>query len=188
MNLGNKNTYAFDLYVRAGNAYKEILKKNYNRLRSHLFHPNKIEWFFLSGGYGIIHALEEAKKYQATFTRSIAYQNNIPYTGTVWKDVLPPICDAIIGKLKPDWVYVFGSRNYTEFIKKTNFWREAENIKMFERTGSDGPFWLSTIMNKLVNSTLNNKMEIFNQIYDRFIKQKKLRRIFAKCIVNSIVY
>lgn len=170
-NLGNKNTYAFDLYIRAGNSYKEIFEKNYINLRSYLFHSNKTDWFFLSGGYGIIHSLEEAKKYQATFNRSIAYQNSIPYTATMWKYVLPPICDALIGKLKPDWVYVFGSRDYTEFIKKTNFWREAENIKMFESTGSAGPFWLSPIINELVNSILNKKIEIFNQIYDRFIKQ-----------------
>ncbi|GAG06722.1 unnamed protein product, partial [marine sediment metagenome] len=98
-------------------------------------------------------------------------QNNIPYTGAVWKDVLPTICDAIIDKLKPDWIYVFGSRDYTQFIRKTNFWRMTENIKMFESTGSAGPFWLSPIMSELVNSVLNNKMEIFNQKYHKFIKQ-----------------
>jgi len=170
-NLGNKNTYAFDLYVRKGNAYKEIFEKNYTRLKSYIFNPTKLEWFFLSGGYGIVHALEVAKKYQATFNRSIAHQKNIPFTGTLWRDVLPPICDAIITKLKPDLIYVFGSRDYTEFVKKTNFWKTAKNIKMFESTGSAGPLWLCPRLDDLVDSVLNDKMEIFNNKYNKFVKQ-----------------
>jgi hypothetical protein len=54
--------------------YRELKNKNYYRLRSALLSSNTIEWFFLSGGRGVIHALEAARKYQATFNRNIAYQ------------------------------------------------------------------------------------------------------------------
>jgi len=170
--IGSKTTYAFDLYVKAGNAYRELREKNYYRLKSALLLSNTIEWFFLSGGYGIIHALEVARKYQATFNKNIAYQNNIPYTTNLWGNMLPSILDAIISKFDPQWVYVFGSRDYTYFVKQTNAWKDRSNIKMFESTGSAGPFWLSPIINECMESILDNRLETFNNKYPGSLKQR----------------
>jgi len=169
--VGTKITTAFDLYVRAGKAYKKLWENNYKRLKSQLFSSQDIEWFFLSGGYGIIHALEEAKRYQATFNRNISYQKGIPYTANLWRKILPLICESIIKKFNPEWIYVFGSRDYTVFIKQTDFWRQMNNVKIIESTGSAGPSWLSPILNELVNSILDKNLRTFNQKYKLFVKQ-----------------
>ena len=168
---GQKITYAFDLYVRTGKAYKDLLRNSYCRLKERLLRRNVIEWFFLSGGYGIIHALEKARKYQATFNQSIAYQKGIPYTTGLWNIVLTSICEAIFSKFRSEWVYVFGSKDYTRFVKKTDYWKRSNNIKTFESTGSAGPCWLSPILNDLVNSIFDNRVDDFNVKYSKFVKQ-----------------
>lgn len=168
---GQKITHAFDLYVRTGKAYKDLLKNNYHRLKEKLLRRNGIEWFFLSGGYGIIHALEKARKYQATFNQSIAYQKSIPYTAGLWDSVLTSICDAIFSKFRSGRVYVFGSKDYTRFVKKTDYWKRSNNIKTFESTGSAGPSWLSPILDDLVNSVFDNRVDDFNVKYGKFVKQ-----------------
>jgi cytoplasmic iron level regulating protein YaaA (DUF328/UPF0246 family) len=171
--VGTKLTYAFDLYIKTGRAYRHLRDSgNQKRLKSTLISGNKIEWFFLSGGYGIIHALEATKKYQATFNRNIAYQKGIPYTANLWKDTLTSISDAIFSKLQPEWLYVFGSKDYTYFVKQTNFWRMNNNIKMFESTGSSGPSWLSPRLNELVYSVFNNRLGKFNEKYEKYVKQE----------------
>lgn len=171
--IGQRTTYAFDLYVRAGKAYKDLLKSNYHQLKERLLRTSDIEWFFLSGGYGIIHALEKARKYQATFNRSIACQKGIPYTTDLWNSVLTSICDVIFYKFNPVWVYVLGSRDYTQFVKKTNYWKRSSNITMFESTGSAGSNWLSPILNDLVNFILSNKVDDFNSKHEKFTKQEQ---------------
>jgi len=168
---GKKITYAFDLYVRTGKAYKDLLKNNYYRLKERLLRRNDIEWFFLSGGYGIIHALEKARKYQATFNQSIAYQKGIPHTTGLWDNVLTSICDAIFSKFRSEWVYFFGSKDYTRFVKKTDYWKRSNNMKTFESTGSAGPYWLSPILDDLVNSIFANRVDDFNVKYSKFVKQ-----------------
>lgn len=171
--LGIKQTYAFDLYTLAGNVYKTIRESGKLRIiRSMLISSANIEWFFLSGGYGIIHALEVGNKYQATFSQSIAYQKGIPYTANLWRDSLILICEAIFSKFQPDWVYVFGSRDYTFFIKKTRFWMNKNNIKIFESTGSSGPCWLAPKLSELTEAILNAGLNEFNDKYERFIKQE----------------
>lgn len=171
--IGQKTTYAFDLYVRTGKAYRDLFRNNYHRLKEELLEGKNIEWFFLSGGYGIIHALEKSRKYQATFNQSIAHQNKIPYTARLWGDVLPQICDAIFSRFHPEWVYLFGSRDYTQLVKKTSYWKRVDNIKMFESTGSAGPSWLSPILNNLVGSVFSNNIDNFNKKYpDKLIKQE----------------
>jgi len=171
--FGSKITYAFDLYVRAGNAYKELFKKKYDQLKSALLSTSNIEFFFLSGGYGIIHALEAARKYQATFNKTIAKNNSIPYTTNLWSNTLPPILDDIISKFNPSWVYVFGSQDYTNFVKQTKAWISRPNIKIFESTGQKGPNWLSPIINECVESILDNRLTSFNNKYpNNFVKQK----------------
>jgi len=168
--MSELRSYAFDLYVRAGNAYQDLRKDNYEKSKSEVISGN-VEWFFLSGGYGIIHALEAAKKYQATFTRGIAYKKKIPFTRDLWKTTLPSLCDAIMSKFDPEWVYVFGSQDYTNFIKQTNLWRK-KNIRMFESTGSSGPYWLSPKLNQLVNLILDENLKAFNEEYAKFVKQQ----------------
>jgi len=169
--VGKATTYAFDLNVRFGKAYKDLFFSHYDRLKSLLLSGGGVEWFFLSGGYGIVHALEKVRSYQATFIRSVAYQKKIPFTGSMWKSVLPSVCDSILSRFRSDWVYVFGSRDYTQFIKETSFWKKANNVKMFESTGSAGPTWLSPILNELVGSILQKNVDAFNAKYGKFTKQ-----------------
>jgi hypothetical protein len=168
--VGTKTSYALDLYGRKGRAYKKLLESNYPRLKSMLLSGDSVEWFFLSGGYGIVHALEKASKYQATFSQGIAYQNDIPYTGKIWKPLLTQVCDSILLKFHPDFVYVFGSRDYTEFIKQTSYWKTKDNVRMFESTGSAGPSWLSPILDELVDSILLSNIDAFNSKYGKFTK------------------
>lgn len=52
-----------------------------------LLSGSEIERFFISGGYSLIHSSEEARKYQASLNRNIAYQNGIPYTGDSWNNI-----------------------------------------------------------------------------------------------------
>ncbi len=47
-------------YVRAGKAYFEIYKHHYQQLKRMVLQDNCLSWFFLSGGYGIVNALEKA--------------------------------------------------------------------------------------------------------------------------------
>jgi len=170
--VGTRITHAFDLYVSAGKAYRDLRKSNnQQKLKSTLISDDEIEWFFLSGGYGIIHALEAAKKYQATFDRNIARKKKIPYTADLWKGTLPLICNAIASKFQPTWLYVFGSKSYTYFIKQTDFWKMKETIKMFESTGQSGPSWLSSKLDELVSSIFDNQSDAFNKRYPKFIKQ-----------------
>jgi cytoplasmic iron level regulating protein YaaA (DUF328/UPF0246 family) len=172
--VGKNTTYAFDLYVRAGNAYKDIFKCNYNSLRDALIRSNAIKWFFLSGGYGIIHALEKAHKYQATFNYNIAQQRGILYTAKLWNTILSKICDAIFSAFKPSMVYVFGSKDYTHFVKETEYWMINRRIKIFESTGSSGARWVSPILNELVNAIIKDKIQIFNAKYNqKFIKERR---------------
>lgn len=173
--FGKNTTYAFDLYVRAGKAYKALFENNYDRVKSRILSSPDIEWFFISGGYGIIHSLEEARSYQATFNRTIARQNNIPFTANMWKSTLPLILDHIFLKLSPVWTYVFGSRDYTEFVKQTNFWNTRINVKMFESTGSSGSLWLSPILNDLLLSIMDSKVDDFNKKHGKFVKQGSCR-------------
>jgi len=169
-NIGSSETYAFDLYVNAGFAYRRLKHGNHEEMKSRLLKGDDVEWFFLSGGYGIVHALEPAVKYQATFTRGISYQNDIPFTGTIWKRLLPNILDEIISKYNPEMTYIFGSRDYTFFIKQTQSWGTKDMI-MLESTGSPGPHWLSPKINDLADHILQGNVTQFNAKYTRFEKQ-----------------
>lgn len=169
---GKRTTYAFDLYVRTGKAYKNLYANRYQNVREALVNNGNIEWFFISGGYGIIHALEAANNYQATFSQTIAHQNHIPYTSKIWGNLLPTICDAVISRYRPESVYVFGSQDYTQFIKQTNHWKHADNITIFESTGSAGPLWLSPILDQLMDNILKGQVDRFDQEHPaKFTKQ-----------------
>lgn len=171
--LEKKSTYAFDLYVNSGYAYKNLRENHYSQIKSLLL-SKKLDWYFLSGGYGIIHALEPAKKYQATFNRNIAYKNNIPYTTKLWKKNLPKIIDQIIAEKTPKHFYTFGSQDYTQYVKLTNFWKKLDNTtsyKIFESTGSAGVHWISKILDELANCIEMKNLEKFDKKYPQFIKQ-----------------
>lgn len=70
-NTGTRITYAFDLYVNAGKAYRKLRNSSYQRIKSRLISSNEIEWFFLSGGYGIIHALEKQENIKLHSTQPL---------------------------------------------------------------------------------------------------------------------
>lgn len=168
--IGHSITHAFDLYVHTGFAYRHLRRGNLDELKSRLETNDTVKWFFLSGGYGMINSLEPAVKYQATFNRNISYQNNIPFTGTIWKPLLPRILDEIISILSPDMTYIFGSRDYTWFVKQTRAWEKKDMI-MLESTGSAGPHWLSPRINALVNHILQDDVYEFDAQYNKFNKQ-----------------
>lgn len=170
--FGNKSTLAFDLYIRKGKSYRLLFEKHYQQTKSLLLERDKLGWFFLSGLYGIINALEKSVTYQATFNKTIAYQNGIPYTTSLWKAVLPKICDYIFSTIHPEYLYIFGSRDYTGFIEQTEYWKSNNRIKLFKSVGSAGPTWISPILDDLVTSIIENKLNDFNMQYDRLTIQK----------------
>ncbi len=174
-NFGKNLTYAFDLYVNTGYAYKKLKHNHYKKIKSLLL-SKKLAWYFLSGGYGIIHALEPAKKYQATFNRTISYKNTIPYTTNLWKKSLPKIIDQIIAQKNPKHFYTFGSQDYTQYVKLTNFWKNRGNTsgyKIFESTGSAGVHWVSKILDDLADCIETKNLDHFDKKYPQFIKQEK---------------
>lgn len=171
IDLGVKETYGFDLYTKTGFAYRHLRNYGLNRIRAVLSSRTDIQWYFLSGGYGILNALEPVKNYQATFNRTIHYQRQIPYTASIWKTVLPDICEEILKNHKLDFLYVFGSQDYTTYIKSTYYWDDSSKIRMFESTGSAGVHWLSPKILELVNAMLNEELNEFNAKYQKFIKQ-----------------
>ena len=169
--LGTEKTYAFDLYVNAGSAYRAIRRKRYPQIKSFLLNTNDVEWFFLSGGYGIIDAFEEAQSYQASFNYTIAHQNDIPYTAKIWGQSLTAICNAIFARFNPTAIYVFGSKDYTQFINHLPPFNAR--TRLFESTGTAGPYWVSPILDNLVESILTNSVDCFDEKYPQSLKQKR---------------
>ena len=171
--LGTGTTHAFNLYVRTGLAYHFILNDTYEKLKRLLQQSDNVQWFFLSGGYGIIHALEEAKSYQASLSYNIAHQHKIPFTGKIWGGLLSEICDSIIERLKPSFLYVFGSKDYISFVKNTKHWKRSDKIKLFESRGSSGQYWLAPILNELSRAILTDDLPGFNSSFpDKYVKQE----------------
>jgi len=166
---GNRETYAFDLYVQTGRMYKRVYEHYYRKMKQVLLDPGTpVQWFFLSGAYGIIHALEPALSYQATFSRSIASQNHIPFTGKLWQRALPEICGHVIGRYPGCKVYVFGSRDYTEFLKHS---RLPSETKIIESTGNVGSTRLSPVIATFASALLSHDLPAFDKEYpERFTK------------------
>ena len=169
---GDKTTYAFDLYVRSGKTYNAIYSKHYDSLKRKLLADDALQWFFLSGGYGVIHALEKAKNYQASFIR-LPKDKHVPYTGTIWRNAgLHTICDAIINRFKPSRIYVFGSRNYSVFVRQAVFDSDNAKVKIFESKGNSGSFWLSPKLEALTEAILNGNLDDFDKKHpDKEYKQ-----------------
>lgn len=170
--VGNTMTYAFDLYVGAGKAYDGIRRYSYEATKEMLMGSPAVQWFFLSGGFGIVHAFEKAHKYQATFSESIARQRGIPYTASVWGETLVRICDSILWGLDPEWVYAFGSGDYTRSVKKTRYYAEKDTIKVFESVGLRGTAWTSCRLYELVGAIAAGDLSRFNHNYrGKYIRQ-----------------
>lgn len=168
---GERETYAFDLYIRTGQMYKHAYRDFYHELRQTLLN-GAIEWYFLSGGYGVLHALEPATLYQATFNYTIAKQRNILYTARDWRPTLVRVCEHIIEHHPATPVYAFGSQDYTAFIKATHRWNADRNrIKIIESTGSAGAARLSPILREFLEAALSFQLSAFDARYPgRFVK------------------
>ncbi len=112
--------------------------------------------------------------YQASFNRTIAYQNKISYTTNQWKDSLSNIIDSTVTKFNPDWLFFFGSNDYSTFFKNSKTWiaDERQNIRLFESTGSSGPHWIAPLIGKLTIAILCNQVSQFSQSFNRFTKQE----------------
>jgi hypothetical protein len=119
--------YAFDLYVRHPETqmYRELRDTGLAVMvrEQLLLDGNKVEWYFLSGGYGLLHALEMARPYQATFDKGIANRNSIPGTLGEWKPILPLLLDEIFRREVPSSVSVFGSKAYVDMVQSANFYK-----------------------------------------------------------------
>jgi len=166
---GTSETYAFDLYVQTGRAYRQMRERYYDSLKHALLHETiPARWFFLSGGYGIVAAFEPARYYQATFNYGIARQNRIPYTRKFWQPSLTRMCEHIVTRHNGWKVYVFGSRDYTEFLKYS---RLPSETKIIESTGSAGPTRLSPVIAAFTSALLNDDLPAFDSEYpQRFTK------------------
>jgi hypothetical protein len=105
--------------LRADPIFEEILK-NLNQRGGH----SKAHWFFLSGGYGLLHGAEIASAYQAVFDRGIARKEDIPFTVKDWIS-LPQILDEMFNYLAPAHIYVVGSAAYVKFIQQTEAFQSS---------------------------------------------------------------
>jgi hypothetical protein len=123
----SKQVYAFDLYVRHPRTqlYKNLRDSGLaERARKAMLETTfPAEWFFLSGGYGLVHALELTRSYQATFSQQMATQAGIPFTGNIWKN-LPGILDEIFQRLSPSMIHFFGATDYLNFVTATNTYKQ----------------------------------------------------------------
>ncbi len=127
-----KQHYAFDLYVRHPDT------QLYRRLRDEgldvpvrtrlLAKMNDVDWYFLSGGYGLLHALELARPYQATFSNTIASNNNIPCTLREWKPVLPSILDEMFERSTVCSINIFGSRDYVDMVRSSKHFQHRPTL------------------------------------------------------------
>lgn len=77
------------------------------------------EWFILSGGYGILHALESARPYSATFSQypkthcTTCGASLRPYCSMKdWKKVIPRLLVDIVSKATPTHIFIFGDNTY----------------------------------------------------------------------------
>jgi len=165
---GVRETYAFDLYVRKGRMYGALYADQYQQLKQALVQQSvPVQWFFLSGGYGIVHALEPVRSYRATFDAGIARQNGIPCTAKIFNPILSEICGNIMARHPGCSVYVFGSQAYTRFIKTVT---GDTAIKIFEGSVRGGN-QLSPVLAEFVRALLSGQLASFDERYpDRFVK------------------
>jgi hypothetical protein len=126
--------YAFDLYVsgptqlydklREGGRDRKILTTLQERVADRERPAQSVEWFFLSGGYGLLHALELARTYQAAFYK----YPDTPITFKKWKRVLPRLLDEVFQASVVSGVYFFGSKRYAEMVLATELFKSSPGL------------------------------------------------------------
>lgn len=124
---------AFEMYTSPGRLYDKLrsdpiygeIRQLLNKWPDH----SDAHWFFLSGGYGLIHGAEIGSAYQAVFDSGIARKGGIPYTVKDWT-CLPQILDEMFNHLGPTHIYVVGSAAYVKFIQQTEAFQSSPD--MFE--------------------------------------------------------
>lgn len=161
--LGCTTTYALDLYAKTGRAYK-ALRCYCDRLKEVMLSESSVQWFFLSGGYGVIHALEEAVNYQASFSQF----PGVLRTDKIWqRDVsLSSICDAIVERFRPSRTYAFGSSAYTRFIKQADLYSADDMATtVFESSGPYGSAKLSPTVGELARAIVDGELNAFSMRY-----------------------
>ncbi|HXF51036.1 MAG TPA: hypothetical protein VNM43_05085 [Dehalococcoidia bacterium] len=158
---GQRTTLALDLYVHTGRAYGDLRRRSdlLAAARTRL-QEGTLQWFFLSGGYGVLHALEPATSYQATFNRGIANANGIPYTTRQWSVCLPAICARIAARCGLP-TYAMGSHDYTKMLAS------VPGVKIIESTGSRGPTQLSPILVDLLEAAFTDRLAAFDARFPR---------------------
>src|ERR1039457_5891148 len=124
--------YAFDLYVRHPDTqlYRRLRNEGLDGpVRTRLLAiMNDVDWYFLSGGYGLLHALELARPYQATFNNSIARNNSISYTRPEWNPVLPSILDEMFERSTADSIHIFGSMDYLDMVRSSKHYKHRPTV------------------------------------------------------------
>jgi hypothetical protein len=124
---GSNQVYAFDLYVRHPRTqlYRNLRDSGLAERARRVIVETRFpaEWFFLSGAYGLVHAFELTRSYQATFNRQMADQAEISFTGRIWKN-LPDIIDEMLERLSPSMIHVFGATDYINFVTATNAYKQ----------------------------------------------------------------
>jgi cytoplasmic iron level regulating protein YaaA (DUF328/UPF0246 family) len=124
--------YAFDLYVRHPKTQMYRCLRNEGLdgpIRTRLLAiTNDVDWYFLSGGFGLLHALELARPYQATFRNDIARKENIPSTLREWKPVLPSILDEILARSTADSIHIFGSKDYVDMVLSSEHYKRRSTV------------------------------------------------------------
>jgi hypothetical protein len=158
---GARDTYAFDLYVRSGQAYEDIRKRRYyDSLKHALLHETiRARWFFLSGGYGVIAAFERARDYQATFRYR---QKEIPRTHKCWQPSLTQICEHIVARHNGWKVYVFGSQDYTAHFEGMP---QSREIRIFKSRRSVGNRRLSPVLADFAAGMLGADLATFDTAF-----------------------
>jgi hypothetical protein len=154
---------ALDLYVKAprSHAYQGIRKSCGDGLKKRLFSQD-VQWFFLSGGYGVVHALENTRRYEATF--------NERKIERVWSQArLSAICQDIVDKFNPSRIYILGSPKYLEMVKAARFYSSAKIFEGFAkpRDSNAGNRWLSDILMQLATGLIQNDFKTFDQNYPK---------------------
>jgi len=160
---GDRETYAFDLYVRKGQMYAAVYEHHYQRLRAALMDGiMNVEWFFISGGYGIVNALEPACAYQATLNKAIHYQKGVPFTAELWQPTLGNICKGVMSHHSESKIYVFGGRDYTSYFEGVPHPRE---MRIFKSAKTVGGRRLSPVLADFVSGLLRAELNPFDKAF-----------------------
>lgn len=127
--LSLKEIYVFDLYVRAGKVYSKIYRLHYRQLKDML----------LEGNHGVVNGLEKAGNIRRPSVRPsrkrVAYCTRLR-CGWLFYPVYMTLYPG--SSTQNMLIYVFGGRDYTQFIKKTQAWKNKGGIKFLKVMDEQG--------------------------------------------------